>query len=205
MAPLLLIAAFVATAQPPEAVEREVSRVERPGAIATVIDYRPTLPQGCRVQRAEIAKRLDASGRVAVKLTGETESQAICQGWAWATIRIEAVIQVASKAIREGEPIAAKLERREIRPGREPLETIPEGARAARSIAAGEILEGHLLSTLSARPGDAVPVLVKSGAIAVALIGRAVPCAKGRACAQLPSGRRIEGTLEDGRLVVEAP
>jgi hypothetical protein len=32
-----------------------------------------------------------------------------------------------------------------------------------------------------------------------------VACARGRACAVLPSGRRIEGAWHGGRIVVESP
>jgi hypothetical protein len=46
---------------------------------------------------------------------------------------------------------------------------------------------------------------MRAGALSVEQSGRAVPCPRGRACAVLPSGRRVEGRLEDGRILVELP
>ena len=54
-------------------------------------------------------------------------------------------------------------------------------------------------------PGALVAVRIRSGALTVEQSGRAVPCARGLACALLPSGRRVEGRLTDGRLLVELP
>jgi hypothetical protein len=58
-------------------------------------------------------------------------------------------------------------------------------------------------SALSA--GGAVRVVVRSGLVVLEQTGRFVPCGAGRACAVLPSGKHVEGRLEDGRVVVEVP
>ncbi len=63
----------------------------------------------------------------------------------------------------------------------------------------------HLRDSLTPAPGEAIAVLVQRGSVAVALEGHAVPCARGKACAQLPSGRRVEGRFVDHRLLVEVP
>jgi hypothetical protein len=36
-------------------------------------------------------------------------------------------------------------------------------------------------------------------------VGRLVPCSRGVACAVVPTGKHVEGRLEDGTLIVETP
>jgi hypothetical protein len=92
----------------------------------------------------------------------------------------------------------------EVRAGHAPLATAPEGAVAARAIPAGAPIEEAMLRRGPA-PGAPVAVVLRSGLIAVETTGRAVPCPRGRACALLPSGRRVEGRLDAGRILVEPP
>ena len=48
-------------------------------------------------------------------------------------------------------------------------------------------------------------VIVMSGPLAIEVQGRAISCGAGRTCAVLPSGRHVEGHLEEGRLLVDVP
>jgi len=91
-----------------------------------------------------------------------------------------------------------------VRAGHEPLSALPAGALASRTIAAGAQLESSLLQ-VGPRPGEVVTVRLQAGALAVEQAGRALPCPRGRACALLPTGRRVEGRLEGGRILVELP
>jgi hypothetical protein len=50
-----------------------------------------------------------------------------------------------------------------------------------------------------------VEVVVRAGDLEITREARAVPCVRGRACALLPGGRRVEGRLLDGRILVEVP
>jgi hypothetical protein len=50
-----------------------------------------------------------------------------------------------------------------------------------------------------------VVAVIVAGALRVEQQARALPCRAGRACALLPSGRRVEGAWHAGRIVVEAP
>jgi hypothetical protein len=51
--------------------------------------------------------------------------------------------------------------------------------------------------------GTRVRILVRVGSLVVEEVGRLVPCSRGLACAVVPSGKHVEGRLEDGTLVVE--
>jgi hypothetical protein len=55
------------------------------------------------------------------------------------------------------------------------------------------------------RAGTPVKIVVRVGALSVEQLGRIVPCTRDAICAVLPSGKHVEGRLEDGRLVVELP
>jgi hypothetical protein len=53
--------------------------------------------------------------------------------------------------------------------------------------------------------GTRVRILVRVGSLVVEEAGRLVPCSRGLACAVVPSGKHVEGRLEDGTLLVETP
>jgi hypothetical protein len=178
------------------------------GGRAALLDYRPSLEAGCTPTSATIDRRIAGSGRVAVALAGEDLHGRPCRGWAWARVRVVASVIVAARALSPGDGLegATLREEREILAGRAPVASLPKGAKAAQSLSAGQLVEAvHLRDPLAPAPGEAIAVLVQRGSIAVALEGHAVPCPRGRACAQLPNGRRLEGNFVDRRLVVEIP
>ena len=177
-----------------------------PGARAELLALRPSLPAGCEAVALESPRPVAASGDVPLRIRGVQPSGAPCEGWAWARARVLSRVVVAARALSEGEaidPSACRLVEREVTPGRAALAAMPSGATAARAIRAGATIEDvHL--RLGPPPGAPVTVLVRVGALSVEQPGRAVACARGRACALLPSGRRVEGTWDGARLVVEA-
>jgi flagella basal body P-ring formation protein FlgA len=174
-----------------------------PGGRVEALDWRPALPSGCAATEAEAARPLAASGRVAVRLRG-TAAGGPCQGSGWAQVRVLAPALVAARALREGEPLATAPAEVELRAGRAPLAALPEGALAARAIPAGAPIDVGMLR-VGPRPGEPVVVVLRAGALTVEQSGRALPCARGRGCALLPSGRRVEGRLDGGRILVEMP
>jgi hypothetical protein len=125
---------------------------------------------------------------------------------AWAVLRVVAPALVTARAVEEGAPLAGATVpgEREVAPGRSYLPALPEGAVARRALPAGAALEGPEVRA-GPRPGQPVAVLVRAGAVVVEQAGRAVPCRRDRACALLPTGRRVEGAWHDGRIEVEVP
>ncbi len=114
---------------------------------------------------------------------------------------------VTSRAVAMGESLdgAVQTAEVEVRTGRPPaVSDLPPGARAARGLAAGaplspaDVRDGPF-------PGEPITVVLTGGGLELSREGRALPCTPGRACALLPGGRRVEGRLEGGRLVLEAP
>jgi flagella basal body P-ring formation protein FlgA len=177
-----------------------------PGGRAEVLALEAPRPRGCAASAAELAQPLAASGRVAVRLRGADGGGAPCEAWAWARVRVTAPALVAARDVAEGEALdgALRLEEREVAAGRAPVAALPAAATAARRIAAGTSLDpAHL--RVGPAPGEPLPVVVRLGGLTVEQPGRAVACGRGRACAVLPSGRRVEGALEAGRLIVEVP
>jgi hypothetical protein len=177
-----------------------------PGARVELVRLDPGAPAGCAVASARAPQPLTASGRVALQLSGATAAGAPCDGWAWARVRVVAPALVVARDVADGAPLegAVTAGEREVLPGRVPLAELPPSATAARALRAGAVLEAANVRS-GPRPGEPITVVARVGALAVERPARAVPCARGRACALLPSGQRVEGVLEDGRLVVGSP
>jgi hypothetical protein len=177
-----------------------------PGARVELARLEPGAPAGCAVAAAAAPQPVAASGRVALRLSGSTAAGAPCEGWAWARVRVLAPALVVARDVEDGAPLAGAVTpaEREVLPGRAPLAALPPGATAARALRPGLALEGQHVR-VGPRPGEPITVVARVGTLSVERPGRAVPCARGRACALLPSGQRVEGALEDGRLVVGSP
>lgn len=177
-----------------------------PAAQAEVADVRPTSARGCAPLAWEALRPVDGSGRAALRFTGRAGSGDACEGFAWASVRVTARGLVATRAVASGEPLsgAVALAELEVRPGHAPLSSLPDAAIAAHAVRAGAPLAASDLR-VGPRPGQPVAVVVRAGGLELERAGRAVPCSRGLACALLPGGRRVEGRLEGGRIVVEAP
>lgn len=201
----LLIAVTAPSASVAPAVAEALDRaIAIPGARLEIRSFRAG--GSCTAEAAEVSQPISASGRVAVRLRGLTNSGP-CEAWAWADVRLFAKAFVATHAIREGESLQARTRTAEIevRSVSAPVVSIPDGAVAASPIAAGSAVEArHLRNQNELRPGSAVEVDVVASGIRISQRGRAVPCVPGRACAVLPSGRRVEGNLVAGRIVLES-
>jgi hypothetical protein len=159
--------------------------------------------------RAEVSRSIDGSARVAVKLIGAGPDGASCEAWSWVRFRLFAPVSVAIRAVRVGEPLAGAtaVNEREIKAGRAPAtpSDVTDGAVADRPLVAGQIVEADAIRVPGPRAGDPVNVVLVTGALAVEQVGRAVPCARNRSCAVLPSGKHVDGTFRDGRLLVQMP
>jgi hypothetical protein len=193
----------------PALQEALASAVTIPGARADVLSLEKTggdCVTGGPATRMEAARPIDGSGRVALKLTGVRPSGRPCEVWAWARIKVFADVPVARRAIRAGEGLAdaVRTEEREIKPGHIPA-TVTPASIADRALGAGQMIEAEAVRTPGPRPGESVKVTIVSGSLAIEQTGRVVSCGRGRVCAVLPSGKHIEGTLENGRLKVELP
>lgn len=176
-----------------------------PGAQLEVLSIQAPRDTGCTLESAEAMGLVNGSGRVTVRLTGRNASGAGCASAAFAAVRVTAPAWVLTRTVRTGEPVAgaARREDHELRPGHLPLATLSPGATAARPLAVGTVLEADHLAPDGPAPGTEVQVVVNARGLVLRQSGRAVPCSRGRACALLPSGTRVEGSWTDGRLLVE--
>jgi hypothetical protein len=193
----------------PELQAALASALTIPGARADIVSLEKTggdcVTDG-PTTRMEAARPIDGSGRVALKLTGVRSTGRSCEVWAWARIKVFAAVPVARRAIRAGEGLAdaVRTEEREIKPGHVPA-TVTAASIAERSLGAGQMIEAEAVRAPGPRAGETVKVLIVSGALVIEQLGRVVSCGRGHVCAVLPSGKHIEGTLENGRLKVDLP
>jgi flagella basal body P-ring formation protein FlgA len=200
-----LLAAPELAPAPRDVVPSEVSAaLTRALAIpgARIIPLSWSAPRHCRIRGASVSQPIDGSGRVAVKLVGEG-----CAAWGWVHLEIWAETAVTTRAVRAGEVLAPALAvvEKEIKPGRAPF--IPaRGAVAVHAISTGSMVEPSDVSGSTVVAGDPVKIVVVAGALAVETQGRRITCGRGRACAVLPSGKHVEGEMdESGHLIVEVP
>jgi hypothetical protein len=199
----LPLALLLAAAPTPEAAIAAALRGS--GARAEVLEVRTT-SGGCDAESFEAQGRIEASGRVPLRYAGRDRAGRQCAGAAWAHVRVLAPALVVARDVRAGEPLEAAVAtaEREVRPGRAPLLSVPPSALAARALHAGELLAPSAVQ-VGPRPGEAVTVVVRAGPLELERSARAIPCARERACALLPGGRRVEGRWVEGRILLEAP
>jgi hypothetical protein len=206
--PLALLLATAAASHPtgaanlPPEVSEVLSRaLALPAARIVPLDWAPHLPAGCSLRQAALSGAVTGSGRLPVKLYGQG-----CMGWGWVRFEVWAPSAFTTRPVRAGEQLepALAVEDREIRSGHVGI-VPPPGALAARDLPRGTVLEASHIAGAAAGSGDAVKVIVTSGSLAIELQGRAISCGFGRTCALLPSGRHVEGRLQEGRLLVDVP
>lgn len=155
---------------------------------------------------AEVSRPVDGSGRFAVKLVGARPSGAPCEVWVWARVRLFAKVPVTRRALRTGEALAPAVatEEREIKPGHLPA-VIADGAVAERALGPGLMIEADVVRAPGLRAGASVTVVIQAGTLVVEETGHVVACPRNHNCAVLPSGKYVDGTLVDGRLMVQVP
>jgi flagella basal body P-ring formation protein FlgA len=198
-----LLPLLLAATSPQAAVAGALSL---PGARAEIEGVRTSSGAGCTAESWEALRAVEASGSAALRFSGRSADGVPCHGYAWGRVRVLAPAAVTTRDLREGEPLDGALitAEREVLPGRRTLGSAPAGAAAARRLAAGTVLDETDVRNGPA-PGAPVLVFLRAGALSVEQAGRAVACARGRSCALLPSGRRLEGRFVDGHILVEVP
>ncbi len=194
-------AAPAATVVTPEVMQVVERALTVSGARVVPVAWTPALPAVCVPRAASVPRAITGSAKVAVRLR-----DAHCPAWAWLRVQVWATTAVTSRPVRAGERLAPALitDEREVYAGHMPV-VPPAGAVAARALPRGTLIEASHVAGGSLPAGEPVKVIVMSGALAVEMQGRAVPCGAGRSCVVLPSGRHVEGRLDNGRLLVEVP
>lgn len=203
---LLMLALAAAPAPVPPAVRDALAAaLAVPRARLVVGEYAARLPERCALRRAQPSQPVQGSARVALRLDGVTPEGLACSGWAWARVDVYVHGWVTVRTVRDGEPLAGAVQpaERELKPGRPLLTELPPGALAARALAAGQALGPESVRGTGPRPGDRVTVIARAGGITLTQPAQLVPCGAGRTCARLPTGRRVEGTLDGNQLLVD--
>lgn len=186
--------------------EAVVAALVVPEGTVKVMGNTTRLPAGCRADAGQVDRPLSASGSVTVKLRGHTRRGEACEGWARVVVAVSAPVLVTTRVVRAGEALdeATTVQWREIGPGFKPAPSRAGGV-AARTLMAGQALDVNAVRAERPASGGAVRVRVRAGALTVEQMGRLISCGTGRACAVLPSGKHVEGVLEEDTLVVVAP
>jgi hypothetical protein len=197
---MMLAAATIALTNIPAPVTEAVQKAAAvPGATVTLSAYRAA-PASCVATEARVERPYFVSGEVMARFTG-TDARGVCNGAAMVHATVRAELWVAAKSARAGEPIEAIRAEREVRT--EPLLELPQGARAAKAIAAGSIIDANTLQDAAGPSGSHIQIELRDGSLRIATAGRVTPCSRGKSCAVLESGKHVEGLVQDGVLVVE--
>jgi hypothetical protein len=186
----------------PDAVQTALTQsLGVPGA--RLIPLRFLTPRNCEIQNASVVQPILGSGRIPVKYSGKE-----CSGFAWAEVQVWADMAVSTRPIAKGQLLAGSIQRtgREVRRGQPPFWPA-ENAVASRAIPKGALVtERDVHGDGRGSTGSDIKVVVTHGSLAVTTQGRRIPCGGGRMCAVLPSGKRVEGLLDEAdRLIVELP
>ncbi len=154
-------------------------------------------PQDCKGNEFEPA-RIDSSGRVPVRVRG-----AKCEAWGWATIRLFVDGLVLTRDVAAGSALggAFALQRIEYRRGAEPLREIDTSANATKALKAGTLLTADVVR-VGPPAGTPTNVRVVVGGLTLEQQGTVINCRGANVCASLPSGKRVEGRMVAGTLVV---
>jgi hypothetical protein len=192
---MMIAFAMVAAATiPPPVAEAVKGAAGVPGATVELSAYRPS-PASCPIESAQVERPYFGSGEVLAHFAG-----AHCSGAALVHVSVRAAIWIAKKAVRAGEVIEAEQVEKEIHG--EVLSALPNGARAAHAINAGQAISAEMLQDAAGPVGGKVSVELVDGALRIGTTGRVVPCSRGKSCAVLPSGKHVEGDFTGGVLVV---
>lgn len=159
--------------------------------------------KNCPIHHASVSQPILGSGRVPVRYSGPG-----CTGFAWADVQVWVDRAVTLRPIRRGQPLAGAIRHaeREVRRG-QPIYIPSETAVASRDLPMGTVVtERDVAGGNGDSTGNSIKIVVKTGALAVTTQGRRISCGSGRLCAVLPSGKRVEGTLDEAdQLIVELP
>jgi hypothetical protein len=196
---MLALATIAVTIIPPPVALAIRSAAAVPGAVVELSGYRAS-PASCVAREARVDRPYFVSGEVMARFTGQ-DSRGPCSGAALVHATVRAQVWVAAKAARSGDLIEAVQAEREVRV--EPLAGLPEGARAARAIAAGSVIDAGLLQDAAGPAGSKIQIELHDGSLRIATSGRVVPCSRGKSCALLESGKHVEGLFRGGVLIVE--
>lgn len=184
----------------------DAALVQRSLAAATsarvqVIDTRLGLPEGCVARAVKADGAVTRSGVVALSVDGLARG-APCHGRGWARVRLFAPVWVVTQTVRDGDGLDGAVARveRELASGLEPVDALPEGARARATLSKGTVVEARHVRGSGPAPGDRVVVEVLVGR--VRLVQDAVAIACPTTCARLSNGARVEGAFVDGKLRV---
>lgn len=192
----MLALALLLLAQTP--IERAISAAAPIGARVELRAFKPGKP--CAATAAEVRGSIRGSGTVAVRLTGPG-----CESWGWAQLAVFVPALIVEQPAVEGARVAVTPAERELAAGRVYVSTVPANAVAARPLARGTVLEPQHLRAHGPAIGADVTVIARAGALQISQRGRVIGCTAGRGCAQLTNGRRVEGTFDGDRLLVELP
>ena len=177
-----------------------VAQVAEPSAHVELIALSPPQASSCRARQVVAGGKAQASGRVALRITGVTEAGRPCTTWASAQVRVERTVAVTTQPVARGAPLSGAFELRTVEVKQPAQWRIPGGAAsAARDLPVGTTL---LAQHVAAGPalGTPVRVVLQTGALAVTTHGQVSACPRvdgaDAVCATLGNGRHVRGDLD---------
>ena len=187
-------------------IKEAVSNHVQTGRVEFTQVHAPKLAS-CIPVTVKVMRDVDRTMRIPVRFTGATMGGDECRGFAWVHVRYFQSVFVATEDLPAGADLAERLERKEqeILAARDFLRTLPEGAIARRHLREGEVVMTSAIRMNGLEPGSPIMVNLVKGALRLSVMGTAIPCNGLRGCARLPSGKRVEGAMQNNTLIVEMP
>lgn len=174
------------------------------------VDAAPS--SGCEVEAIEAPPHAPATGSAVFRLRAASDGPTC--GFARVTLAVLEPVLVLLRDVPAGASLEGALreERRSDAPSRRVARHVPAGAVALRALQAGDVLLAADARVPGPEVGDRVDVLWRRGTLRLATHGVVIPCRRQDAsdfspavCVRLPTGKRVEGAYQEGRVLVEAP
>ena len=202
----LMGAAQTASSENQTLIEKAVRDHVKSGRLEITNIHAPKL-SACVPIEIKVMRDVDHSMRIPVRFSGATSGGESCRGFAWVHVRYFQSVFVATDDVTAGSRLRERLHRQEqeIMAPRDFLKTLPNDALARRHLRQGEVVMTSAIRMNGLEPGSPIMVNLVKGALRLSVMGTAIPCNGLRGCARLPSGKRVEGTMENNTLIVEMP
>jgi len=177
------------------------------GTRIEVLEVRAARTGDCAPSSLEPLTAPVRSGVMSVTLSGHDSALHRCTVSAVARVRVFSRVLVTSRAVKAGESLegaVTALEREQLDGSpRVTADALPQGAVAARALAANTPLTTGHLREVGPQNGELIRVVVNLLGVRLVQEGHAARCAStGAICARLPNGRRVEGIWLNGQLEV---
>ncbi len=157
--------------------------------------YREMIPKGCVISSAYVSEPVQNSGRLVIRLKGDSVSGQHCLGIAQLEAWVERPVIVVTRLIKEGESFNSNVrqEKRWVVPSIQYRKDLRESDQASRTISPETLLEERHIKVAQPARGENINVKMKVGGLIVETKGTWISMKDKSATARLSSGKTVVG------------